>query len=68
MKNNLKLQTLKFQEINPKTYEGGIPSGFGLVVAEKDNIVESALDLYGFDEIGLFDAEFKQPIYGFLKV
>ncbi len=64
----MELQTLKFRQIDPKTYEGGIPIGFGLVVAEKDDIVNSALDLYGFDEIGLFDAEFKQPIYGFLRV
>ena len=67
-KDNVRPQTLKFQEINPKTFQGIIPNGFSLVVAEKDDIIKTALDLYGFDEIGLFDAEYKQPIYGFLKL
>ncbi len=58
---------MEFQKINPNTYEGLIPSGYDLVIAEEGDIAESALTLYGWDEIGLFDAEFTNPVYGFLK-
>ena len=58
-----------------RTYEGGIPSGFDLVIVEEDNIIDNVYDdsdysscvLYGFDEIGQFDHEFKKPVYGFMK-
>ena len=41
-----------------------IPPGEDLVVFEKGD-TESALVLYGFDEIGMFDSDFTNPTYGF---
>ena len=58
----------EFKKIeNIKTFEGSIPSGFDLVIAEENNVVDSAMVLYGFDEVGMFDDEFVNPVYGFLK-
>ena len=57
---------MKFTKINIDTYEGWIPNKADLVIAEKDNIEETALTLLGFDEIGEFDEDFNNPIYGFL--
>jgi hypothetical protein len=56
----------KIDDIN--TYEGTIPSGFDLVITEENDIENSALTLYGFDEIDDFVGDFKKPIYGFLKL
>ena len=50
------------------TYVGGIPSGYDLVVAEEGDIEDTALVLYGFDEMGDLDENFKKPVYGFLKL
>ena len=57
----------EFKKINPDTYEGGIPSGYELVIAEEGNVEDTALVLYGFDELDDFRSEFKKPVYGFLK-
>jgi hypothetical protein len=38
-----------------------------LVVYEYGQSTEDALVLYGFDEIGLFEEEFKNPAYAFLS-
>lgn len=58
---------MNFTQINPDTYEGEIPSGTELVIMEKgDQTGETALTLYGFDEIGMFDSEFTSPVYGFM--
>jgi hypothetical protein len=59
---------MDFQEINPNTYEGGIPSGYDLVIAEEGNVEDTALTLYGFDELDDFAGEFKKPVYGFLRL
>ena len=56
-----------FTKINPATYPGGIPAGSDLVVCE-DGDIDSALTLHGFDEIGMFDSEFKNPVHGFLDL
>ena len=56
-----------FTEIDTKTFKGGIPSGTDLVIAEKNDIEKTACVLYGFDEIGQFDKEYVNPVYGFLK-
>ena len=56
-----------FKEININTFEGIMPSGFDLVIAEKNNVYETALVLYDFDEVGMFDKDFKNPVYGFLN-
>jgi hypothetical protein len=58
---------MDFKQINPQTYEGTVPTGYDLVIAEEGHILESALILYGFDEINLFKNDFTNPIYGFLK-
>ena len=50
--------------IDINTFSGAIPTGKDLVVFEKGN-PNSALVLYGFDEVGMFDSEFKNPTYGF---
>ncbi len=57
---------MEFIKIN-KHYEGGIPKGYNLVVAEEGNINKTAIILYGFDELHSFDYEFNNPVYGFLK-
>jgi len=49
---------------NINTFAGTIPVGENLVVFEKGD-PESALVLYGFDEIGMFDSDFSNPTYGF---
>ena len=52
--------------IDINTFTGSIPTGQELVVFEKGN-PSSALVLYGFDEVGMFDAQFENPTYGFAK-
>ena len=49
---------------NINTFVGTIPAGEDLVVFEK-GIPGTALVLYGFNEIGMFDSDFKHPTYGF---
>ena len=62
-KNNM---SVNFTEIDVNTYSGNVPTGTDLVVAESGDVEETALVLYGFDEIGMFDDEFNNPVYGFL--
>ena len=57
---------MTFTEIDVNTYSGIIPTDTDLVVAESGDVEETALVLYGFDEIGMFDDEFNNPVYGFL--
>ncbi len=57
---------MTFEEIDVNTYSGNIPTDTDLVVAESGDVKETALVLYGFDEIGMFDDEFNNPVYGFL--
>ena len=64
--------TTVFTEID-NNYEGDIPAGTDLVVVELDDVLngsfESALVLYGFDEVGNFTEttmEIVNPVYGFL--
>lgn len=56
---------IKIENIN--TFEGSIPAGYDLVIAEADNVEDTALVLYGFDEVNLLVSEFTNPVYGFLK-
>ena len=63
-----------FTEID-NNYEGGVPVGTDLVVVELDDVLngsfESALVLYGFDEVGNFTEntmEIVNPVYGFLEM
>lgn len=56
-----------FKKININKYKGVIPYNMDLVIAEKGNEIKTAIVLYGFDEVGLFDHNFKNPVYGFMK-
>ena len=60
------INKMTFTEIDVNTYSGNIPTDTDLVVAESGDVEETALVLYGFDEIGMFDYEFNNPVYGFL--
>jgi hypothetical protein len=65
--------------IDINLYKGSIPNGFDLVVYEKgedewlgtDASLKAGgplqLFLYGFDEVGEFDHEFKTPAYAFVR-
>ena len=58
----------EFKEINIETFEGSVPPHCDLVIMEKgDKTFFSALVVY-FNEVGLFESEFKNPVYGFLSV
>jgi len=52
---------------NINEFVGRIPAGNELIVMEKDEI-ETAMTLFGFDEIGMFDNMFVNPQYAFLEV
>jgi hypothetical protein len=52
---------------NINKFVGSIPAGHELIVMEKDEI-ETAMTLFGFDEIGMFDNMFVNPQYAFLEV
>ena len=58
---------LDITEINIDTFQGRIPSGHDLVIFEKGD-PDSALTLYGFDEVNDFNGEFITPVYGFAKI
>ena len=52
---------------NINAFIGSIPSGHELIVMEKDK-VDTAMTLFGFDEIGMFDNMFVNAQYAFLEV
>ena len=52
---------------NINEFVGRIPAGHELIVLEKGEI-NTALTLFGFNEIGMFDNEFVNPQYAFLEV
>ena len=52
---------------NINEFVGRIPVGHELVVMEKGEI-NTAMTLFGFNEIGMFDNEFVNPQYAFLEV
>lgn len=55
---------LNIDIIDMDSFEGSIPPGKDLVVFEEGN-PDSAIVLYGFDEVGLYGRDFKKPKYGF---
>ena len=61
-----KYDLIKIADINK--YQGGIPAGYELVIYEDGEVVNSSAVLYGFDEVGLFDHDYQNPKYGFLKL
>ena len=56
---------MSIDAIDIETFKGVIPPFTDLVVYEKDDS-EHCLVLNGFDEVGQFDSEFKEPRYGFM--
>lgn len=54
-------------EIDVNNFVGRIPAGHELIVMEKGEI-DTAMTLFGFDEIGMFDNMFVNPQYAFLEV
>lgn len=54
---------IMIEDINK--FEGKIPAEHDLVCYEKGSDPMEGLVLYGFDEVGMFDAEFKNPVYAF---
>jgi hypothetical protein len=52
---------------NINEFVGSIPSGHEMVVFEKGD-VSTALSLFGFDEVGMFDNMFNNPQYGFISI
>jgi len=58
----------KFTRIKIDQFKGRIPTGTDLVVKEKeDRSNDTARILQGFDEVGMFDSKYIEPIYGFLR-
>ena len=57
---------MKFTIIDPNNYSGIIPDNSDLVVTESYDPIGSAMWLSGFDEVGLFDDMFTDPVYGFI--
>ena len=57
-------------EINIRN-ENIIPQGQHLAVIERSDFYkddyDQALILYGWDEVGIFESEFKDPIYVFIS-
>ena len=49
------------------TEQGVIPKGYDLVITEKESLLESAMVLYGWDEVGVYDSTFDNPVYGFMS-
>ena len=52
---------------NINEFVGRIPAGHELIVMEKGEI-NTAMTLFGFNEIGMFDNGFVNPRYAFLEV
>ena len=66
---------LNFTEISHNEFNDGhdsIPAGYDLVVVEQsdidNNTFDSAMTLYGYDEIGLYDNDFNNTVYGYLEI
>ena len=66
---------LNFSEINHNEFNDNhdtIPAGWDLVVVEKSAVdngtYDSAMTLYGYDEIGLYNSDFNNPVYGYLEI
>tara|TARA_B100000900_G_C20252277_1_gene582470 strand:+ start:334 stop:561 length:228 start_codon:yes stop_codon:yes gene_type:complete len=57
------MMKVKTVDININAYQGVIQGD--LIVYEKGGDPWDGLVLYGFDEVGMFDHEFKTPQYAF---
>jgi hypothetical protein len=51
---------------NINEFVGSIPTGHEMVVFERGD-TSTAMTLFGFNEIGMFDHEFENPQYGFIN-
>ena len=54
--------------IDMNTFTGSIPSGYELVEYETGTDPLDGCVLLGFDEVGMFDGEFKNPAYALCTV
>ena len=66
---------MKFIEITHNEFtdtHDTIPSGYDLIIVEKSDVdngtFDSAMVLYGYDEIGLYDDDFTNTVYGYLSI
>ena len=57
---------MKMIEMDIKTFKGIVPTGYDLVVYEKEGDPLNGMVLYGFDEVGDFDSYYIEPTYCFL--
>lgn len=53
--------------IDIESWTGTIPPNHDLVIHERDGDPDDGYVLYGFDEVGLFDHEFNNPVYSILE-
>jgi hypothetical protein len=63
---NTNAKIIEIDDMN--TYAGGIPVGYELVCYDKGTDPVNGLCLYGFDEVGMFDDNFKETAYCFLNL
>ena len=52
---------------DPKTFQGMIPDGHDIVIYERGGNPNDGYVLYDFSELGMFDRDFKDPVYAFVK-
>jgi hypothetical protein len=62
---------MTFKEIDLRSENGMIPVGSELAVIDRKDLMKDDMDqamiLYGWDEVGMFDADFDLPVYGFIS-
>ena len=58
------LEITLIEDIN--TFVGSIPGNADLVVYERGTDPADGYTLYGFDEVGMFESELKDPAYCFV--
>ena len=57
---------MKMIEMDIKTFKGIVPTGYDLVVYEKEGDPLNGMVLYDFSEVGDFDNYYIEPVYCFL--
>lgn len=56
-----------YTDIDIDKWTGDWPNGHDLVIHERGADPDDGYVLYGYDEIGLFDFDFTNPAYSFVK-
>ena len=59
-------EVILIEDIN--NFVGRIPAAHDFVCYEKGTDPMDGYVLYGFDEVGMFDTEFKTPAYAFMPI